>query len=210
VVPLVPIVWRRVAWFVSFAIALALAAYVRILGFGPLKVAVVLLGTWILLPFIISQAWAALVLRRASKNVSKATDYVEQLEKDMPRILQEYTKCHTDFPGCVIDTSWLPADKKRMVEVLKFAWLRTKNDEARTWLESGWQFLSWFQDGVGDTPINVLSKTPAQIPPRQLAAYMKDQNRWLEIVSAESEILARECAHFKQVHSNRPAASDGG
>jgi hypothetical protein len=90
-----------------------------------------------------------------------------------------------------------------MIEVLKFAWLRTENNEARAWLESGWQFLSWFQDGVGDTPIHILSKTPGQIPPRQLAAYMKEQNRWLELISAEGEILSRECARFKQAYTKR-------
>jgi len=197
-----PIAWIRITRFVGFTFALASAIYVRSLGFDWLKVAIVLLGTWLLLPFIISQACTVLLFRNASKKVPKVADYIERLEKNTPPILKEYAKLHAKFPGCVIDISRLPADKQRMVEVLKFAWLKAKDDKVRARLEKDWLFLSQFQNGVGDTPIRVLPKRSAKIPPRQL-------ERWLKMISAESEFLARECAHFKQAHSPQSACPSG-
>ena len=79
-------------------------------------------------------------------------------------ILREYTTLHTDFPGYVTDTSWLPADKEKIKRVLKLSWLQAKNDETRNWFETGWYFLCWFQNGVGQIPIDVTAKPRKDIP----------------------------------------------
>jgi hypothetical protein len=81
------------------------------------------------------------VFRKASKKVPKVSSYVERLEEHTPSILNEYAKLHTKFPRCVIDISWLPADKQRIVEVLKFAWLTAKDEKTRVRLERYWIFL---------------------------------------------------------------------
>jgi hypothetical protein len=108
---------KRIAWFVGFAFALALAICLRSLGFDWLKVIIVLLGTGLLFSFAISQVCAALPLRNASKKPPKVADYIERLEKHTPPILREFEKLHARFHKCVIDTSWLPADNQRMVEI---------------------------------------------------------------------------------------------
>jgi hypothetical protein len=189
-----PIAWRVIAWFLGFVIALASKIYVRSLGFDWLKVVIVLPGTWLLSSSIISQFCAALALRNASKNEPKVPGYIERLEKQTPQILKEYAKLHAKFPRCVIDISWLPADKQRIVEVIKFAWLTAKDDKTRARLEGDWMFLSQFQYGVGATPVLVFSRRSAKISRRP----SKEQERWFGMVSTESKFLARECEQFKQ------------
>jgi hypothetical protein len=194
-----PTAWRVIAWSFGLVIALASAIYVRSLGFDWLKVVIALLGTWLLSSSIISHYCAALALRNVSKNVPKVADYIERLEKQTPQILKE--KLHAAFPRCVIDISWLPADKQRIVEVIKFAWLTAKDDKTRARLEGDWMFLSQFQYGVGATPIQVFSRTSAKISRWP----SKEQKRWFRIVSTESKFLARECEQFKQTQI-RPSA----
>jgi hypothetical protein len=68
-----PTLWRRIAWFVSFGIAVVLALSMRSLSYGwpaTLGVAVV---TWVVLPFVISQVCAAFVLRRIHRRM-RGTD----------------------------------------------------------------------------------------------------------------------------------------
>jgi hypothetical protein len=63
----VPILWRRIAWFVSFATALAFALWMRSADYGwPATLAVALL-IWFVLPFVISQLCAAYVLGRHAR-----------------------------------------------------------------------------------------------------------------------------------------------
>ena len=195
----VPIAWRVAAWFVGLVIASALAVYVRSLGFDWLKVVIALLGTWLLSSSIISQYGAALAPRNASK--PKVSDYIERLEKQTLQILKEYAKLHAKFPRCVIDISWLPADKQRIVEVIKLAWLTAEDDKTRARLERHWMFLSQFQYDVGATPIQVFSRGSARISRRP----SKQQEHWFKMVSTESEFLARECEQFKQTQIRQSA-----
>jgi hypothetical protein len=196
-----PIAWRVIAWFVALVIALALAIYVRSLGFDWLKVVIVLLGTWLLSSSIISQYSAALALRNASKNEPNVPGYIERLEKQTPQILKEYAKLNAKFHRCVIDISWLPADKQRIVEAIKFAWLTAKDDKTRARLERLWMFLSQFQYGVGAMPIRVFSRGSVKI----LRWPSKEQERWFRMVSTESKFLAREREQFKQTQIRQSA-----
>jgi hypothetical protein len=59
-----PMLWRRVAWFASLAVAVALAAWMRSAGFGWTASLGAAAVTYVVLPFIISQLCAALVLGR--------------------------------------------------------------------------------------------------------------------------------------------------
>lgn len=71
--------WRRTAWFVSFATAVVLALWMRSLGYGwpaTLGVAVVV---WVVLPFFISQACAAFVLRRIHLRLRRADGLTEKI-----------------------------------------------------------------------------------------------------------------------------------
>jgi hypothetical protein len=193
-----PILWRRIAWFGSFAVAVALAWWMRSQDFDWPATISAAVATYIALPFIISQLSAALVLRHAKRTASEHVKYVEKLTADAPKILRDYAKLNEDFPGCVIDISRLPAGKATMKDVIQFSWLTEK---FRNWLETGWLLLSWFQPGVGQIPINILTKS-SKIPPKQLGQYTTEQQRWLNLIFAETEVLEREFARFKQT---RPA-----
>jgi hypothetical protein len=56
--------WRRIAWFASFAVAVALALWMRSADYGWLVTIVAAVATWVILPFVISQLCAAFVLAR--------------------------------------------------------------------------------------------------------------------------------------------------
>jgi hypothetical protein len=114
----------------------------------------------------------------------------EALEADALRILYEYSKLQADFPGCIMDTSWLPASKQRIKEALKLLWQCAENQEGRDWAEIGFSLLGWFQDGVGQTPITV--KKPSHIP------ITLTENEWLIVALTENEALAVEFDHFKE------------
>jgi hypothetical protein len=120
---------------------------------------------------------------------------------DPANILDAYIRLHTDFSGYVVDTTWLPADKAKMKEVLRHYWLQTTSEQTRKWLEDGWVFLAWFQDGVGPIPIDISSKVSKNVPTKQLARYMKVQNQWLDLVMGEWRVLQHEVDCFKQAHA---------
>ena len=122
---------------------------------------------------------------------------------DPAKILDAYIKLHTDFSGYVVDTSWLPADKAKMKEVLQRYWLQTTNEQVRKWLEDGWVFLAWFQDAVGPIPIDVTSKATKNVPAKQFPQYMEAQDQWLELVMTEWAVLQREVDRFKQAHADQ-------
>lgn len=65
-----PIVWRRISVFVSFAIALTLAVWLPSYGFGWASSMAIALATFIVVPFVISQLCAAFILVRAQKMTS--------------------------------------------------------------------------------------------------------------------------------------------
>ena len=67
-----PMLWRRIAWFVSFAIAVACVAWMRSLDFGWPFTLGVAVAIWIILPFVISQLCAAFILMRIHRRIHRA------------------------------------------------------------------------------------------------------------------------------------------
>ena len=59
-----PMHWRRIAWFASFAVAIMLALWMRSEGYGWPSTLGLAAVVWVVLPFVISQLCAAFVLRR--------------------------------------------------------------------------------------------------------------------------------------------------
>jgi hypothetical protein len=57
-----PMLWRRIAWFTSFAIAVALVLWMRSLDFSWLGTISTAAVSYIVLPFVISQICAAFIL----------------------------------------------------------------------------------------------------------------------------------------------------
>lgn len=183
-----PILWRRIAWFVSFAATLTVAWLMRSQGFDWPASLSAATATFIILPFVISQVCAAFVIRHMNQKLpaieeaaSKQAEQLAKLQPDVPRILRvRYTK------------------------VIKLAWLQTESEELRSWLEAGWYFLSWFQEGVGQIPINLRGKTPSTIPARQLSAFNNERSRWLDLIISEGEVLTRERDRLKKANSGAP------
>src|SRR5262249_10765483 len=87
-----PMLWRRIAWFASFAVAVVLALWMRSVGYGwpaTLGVAVVI---WLVLPFVISQLCAAFVLGRIHSRMRRAdglADKIADAVKGLPPEEQE-------------------------------------------------------------------------------------------------------------------------
>ena len=84
-----PMLWRRIAWFASFAIAVALALWMRSLNFGWLATLSTAAVTYVILPFVISQICAAFVLGRIHSRVrqvppDKLADTVADAIKTLP------------------------------------------------------------------------------------------------------------------------------
>jgi hypothetical protein len=67
-----PIVWRRIDWFVSFPIAVLLAAWMRRRDFGWAASLGAAAGSYVVVPFLISQAGAAFVLGRGHRAIRRA------------------------------------------------------------------------------------------------------------------------------------------
>lgn len=107
------------------------------------------------------------------KHTPSGGESANNAEMDATQILDAYIKLHTDYSGYVVDTSWLPADEAKMKQVLQQYWLQTTSAQIRKWLEDGWVFLAWFQDGVGPIPIDISSKVRSNVPAKQLGQYKK-------------------------------------
>ncbi len=83
-----PMLWRRIAWFASFAIAVMLAIWMRSLGYGWPGTLGVALIVWVVLPFVISQCCAAFVLlqmqsRLRRVNVDEVTNRIAEASKGL-------------------------------------------------------------------------------------------------------------------------------
>ena len=85
-----PMHWRRIAWFTSFAIAVALAFWMRSSGYGWLATLGAAVVVWVVLPFVISQCCAAFVLlqmqsRLRRVNVDELSNRIAEASKGCPR-----------------------------------------------------------------------------------------------------------------------------
>jgi len=74
-----PMSWRRIAWLASFAIAFALALWMRTLGYGWSVTLGLAVGVWIMLPFVISQLCAGFVLGSARRRIPQADGLAEKI-----------------------------------------------------------------------------------------------------------------------------------
>jgi hypothetical protein len=123
----------------------------------------------------------------------------DDLVEAVPTILSAYGELLTKHPSAIMDASWLPVSKKTMVEVFKIAWLNTKSNEARNWIEVGWALLPNFQDDVGDVPMS--PETPKNLPLEEAIARLDRFVMWGKLVDAEGTIMQRDRDEFKKAKS---------
>jgi len=133
------------------------------------------------------------------KNKSRQV-FAEKMTQEMTRIVSTYVALLKAHPHHVMDSSWLPADKQKMVELFKISWLAgnaRNNDEMRKAAENWWCLLSHFQPGVGAVPIDVeISKDNPTV--REWRERQERVEKWLEIAVAEDEKYEREIEAFRQ------------
>jgi hypothetical protein len=122
-----------------------------------------------------------------------------RLSEAVPRILSAYGELLTKYPTAIIDASWLPVNKKIMVEAFKIAWLNAKSGEARSWIEVGWALLPNFQKGVGDVPLT--PDTPENLPTEETIARLDKYVMWAKLADAEGAIMQRDRDEFKKANS---------
>jgi uncharacterized membrane protein (DUF485 family) len=84
-----PMLWRRIAWFASFAVAVVLVLWMRSLNFSWLATLSTAAVTYVVLPFVISQACAAFILGRIHSRLGqvspdKLADTVADAIKALP------------------------------------------------------------------------------------------------------------------------------
>jgi hypothetical protein len=132
------------------------------------------------------------------KNKSRPLS-AEQLSQEMTRIVNTYVALLKAHPHHVMDASWLPADKQKMVEIFKISWLAANardNDEMRKAAESWWCLLSHFQPGVGAVPLDVkISKDNPTV--KEWRERKERVEKWLEIATTEAEKYEIEIKNFR-------------
>jgi hypothetical protein len=74
-----PMRWRRIAWFTSFAVAMLLAVWMRGAGYGWLATLGAAFAIWVILPFVISQVCAVLTLGRMHRQLSGTDELVKKI-----------------------------------------------------------------------------------------------------------------------------------
>src|SRR4029077_265180 len=118
--------------------------------------------------------------------------------KTVGEVMDSYGALLEKYPLAIIDISMLPIPKTQMKAVLKGLYARTGDARRQELLETGFLFLSRFQDGVGPTPIE--AKSIKGDVRQNLQANMATLDKWLawdKLSGAEMEILAGEWQRFK-------------
>jgi hypothetical protein len=103
---------------------------------------------------------------------------------DVPEILEQFGALMEKHPIAYMDESWLPVSKDQMRLVFKAACKMAPNAVLRNHIEVGWTFLSHFQPGIGQVPVE--GNAPRDLSDESLARF----DRYLElskIAFAETE-----------------------
>jgi hypothetical protein len=114
-------------------------------------------------------------------------------------VISAYGELLEKYPLSILDVSMLPIPKTKMKVLLKSLYARTSDPTQRSSFESGFLFLSNFQDGVGATPIS--GKLPSGDAMANLKADMAILDKWKPWANpayAEMEVLFAEWRCFKE------------
>jgi hypothetical protein len=122
--------------------------------------------------------------------------------EELGRILHTYAALIKAYPDHLMDVSWLPVTKQRMIEVFKLSWLLAGDDKGRKIAEDLWNLLTRFQPDVGETPlaIDISKDNPTVKEWYERNALVKPL---LEKGIAEVEIYKREIERFKASNKMR-------
>jgi hypothetical protein len=76
-------------------------------------------------------------------------------------------------------------------------WVSAKTDEHRDAVESLWSALSFFQDGVGPTPITPPLENVKNMPIEEMGEALGKYLPWSDLVSSDMQAIRREREAFK-------------
>ena len=120
-------------------------------------------------------------------------------QKTVSDVISAYGELLEKYPGSVLDVSMLPMPKVKMKILLKALYAKAKNAEQENIFETGFMFLSKFQDGVGATPIDgKLSDGSVMENLKTDVAIMDKWMPWQKLSMAETGILLAEWQCFKE------------
>jgi hypothetical protein len=121
----------------------------------------------------------------------------EQMSKET-RIMHTYMELLRAYPHHVLEESWLPADKKGMIEIFKILWLGANVQnltKMREVIEDYWCRLSLFQLGVGSVPISFeISKDNPTV--KEWYDRKERVEKWLNLAAAERKKYESDIKHF--------------
>jgi hypothetical protein len=134
---------------------------------------------------------------RAFGNSRTISEQKPRPEQTVGDVVTTYVALIAKYPLSILDTSMLPTSKAIMKVMLKSLYGQANSKEQKAFCETGFMFLSKFQDGVGATPID--GKLQSGDIKANLNANMATLSKWIEwekLSIAETEILAAEWKRF--------------
>jgi hypothetical protein len=109
------------------------------------------------------------------------------------------------YPQHVLDIKMLPLSKADMKSALKMAWKVVKERRLRDAIGCGYTSLAYFQEDVGDKPINLspfgiedMLKNPDQAIELAKRLDFKAWDRWSGTIQKESTTLLSEWSTFEK------------
>ncbi|WP_162244589.1 hypothetical protein [Afipia sp. Root123D2] len=128
---------------------------------------------------------------------------VDRLRENIPQILDTYTNLIIKHSGEIIDSSWLPVSKEQMIEIFKSMWVNAETEDHRDAVESLWSSLSFFQEGVGSTPITPPIENVKDMPIEKMSEALGKYLPWSDRVSSDMLAIRREREAFKKENAPR-------
>lgn len=128
-----------------------------------------------------------------------------QTSEDVTRIMNTYIALLKAHPHHVLEESWLPVNKNRMIEIFKLLWSGANmqgRKEMREVTEDYWCRLSLFQLGVGGVPISfdIKEDNPSVKEWRERKGRVE---KWLELAAAERDNYESDIKRFAKSESGR-------
>jgi len=120
-------------------------------------------------------------------------------EKTVLDVIGEYGAVLEKYSTGILDISMLPLPKSQMKQVLNGLYAKEKRTDFQKYLENGFLYLSQFQEGVGDKPIDAkLSDGDVKENLHADLAKLERHSLWLKLQLAEMDVLSVEWKQFKQ------------
>jgi hypothetical protein len=120
--------------------------------------------------------------------------------KAVPEILARYGDVLASGQSVYLDENLLPVKKPLLKAALKAGWVMAKTEQQREWIRVGWIFLSTFQPGIGDDPVD--GKTPPDASPEEVLRLLTPFQRIAAAAELDAEADRPEFVEYIRKSSN--------